>query len=403
MANQLASFDPVSKFQSAKSNALSNQGAEFNLKQAQQNAPRQNALADIQLRQAKTGEQVANRSTGISQENQRVQFLNQFGKAMSQVQTVEGRLKASQMLAPLAQKVGVDPSIFTPDNLSDQGIQQLLATTDGFINKPESFTTAQRDFQESTKGFSDEDKQKTRRIKAGLDPRAVGSAVQTITNAGTAEDIADTESTLAEGKEAGKLDAQGRLQPNIDKQRALAKDAAGLSTQIFTRIENVESNIRNMEEGIALIDSGANVGPIDKWLPSFKASTVKMDNLKNRLGLDVIGSVTFGALSAGELKTAFDTAVPSNLTGQPLKAWFQERVEVQTKLLTALEDAGIFLAEEGASIPKLMAKRRAARKSGAQSNTPDIQSLTQEAEAAIAAGADRSAVMARLQQMTGGQ
>ena len=124
----------------------------------------------------------------------------------------------------------------------------------------------------------------------------------------------------------------------------------------------IEENVLNMKEGVRLIDEGANVGPIDKWLPSFKATTVKLDNLKARLGLDVISSVTFGALSAKELEVAFDTAVPPNLQGPALKDWFNERIEKQEKLFAALEDAGIFLAGEGASIPKLMIKRRAERK-----------------------------------------
>ncbi|MEE9304390.1 MAG: hypothetical protein V3U84_11505 [Thiotrichaceae bacterium] len=384
MANQLASFNPVASFQAAESNALASQGSRLKLQQARKNAPRQNVLADIGVRQAQRGEQAGIRQSGISQENQRVQFLNKFGEAMSQIPTVEGRIQAAQILTPLAQKVGIDPAVFTPENLSNQGLQQLLTTTRGFINDPASFTTAQRDFESRAKNLSQADRDKASRISLGLDPRAVGSAAQTITDLGTAGDVAETEETIAGGKEAGKLDAQGRLLPDIDKQRALSKDAAALSTEIFTRIGNIEGNIRNMEEGISLIDQGANVGPVDKWLPSLKASTIKLDNLRNRLGLDVVASVTFGALSAGELKTAFDTALPPNLNDQELKKWFQDRITTQTKLLNSIEDAGIFLAEEGATIPKLMIKRRAERKATAQAPpaAPQTEDQTQEGQTA---------------------
>lgn len=203
-------------------------------------------------------------------------------------------------------------------------------------------------------------------IESGMAPRAVGSAAITTATQGLTQPVAASEGVIAGEKslrsEEGKLDAQGRLLPDVEKQKQLAKDAGNLSTEMFTRMEGVEGNIRNLEEGIRLIDAGANTGPIDKWFPSFKASTVALDNLKNRLGLDVIGSVTFGALSEGELRLALDTAIPPNLNGPELKAWFQERIEPQKKLLAALEDAAIFLAEDGATIPKLMAKRREERR-----------------------------------------
>ena len=170
----------------------------------------------------------------------------------------------------------------------------------------------------------------------------------------------------AEGKETKKLEVQTKLAPNLEKQKALSKDAAGLSTAMFKQMGGVEKNIANLEEGIRLIDEGANVGPVDKWLPSFKAASVEMENLKSRLGMDVIGSVTFGALSKGELDLAMDTAIPPNLGPDQLKAWFQDRIEPQRKLLLALEDASIFLAEDGATIPKLMAKRRQERQQSEQ-------------------------------------
>ncbi len=171
-------------------------------------------------------------------------------------------------------------------------------------------------------------------------------------------DIASYKAEVKAAEEGAKLKTQTELAPNLEKQKLLAKDAGALSTAMFKQMGGIEKNISNLEEGIRLIDAGAATGPIDKWFPSFKESTVALDNLKSRLGIDVIGSVTFGALSEGELKLAMDTAVPSNLKPEALKKWFQERIEPQKKLLAALEDAGIYLAEEGATIPKLMARRR---------------------------------------------
>ena len=174
--------------------------------------------------------------------------------------------------------------------------------------------------------------------------------------------VATSQAGITGAQEQAKLEEQRRIRPEIERGVGLAKDAANLSAEIFERIGGIEQNIENMREGIRLVDAGAATGPVNKFLPSFRESSIKLDNLKNRLGLDVIGQVTFGALSKQELETAFDTAVPSNLRGDALKSWFQERIDTQTKLLGSLEDAGIFLSEEGATIPKLMARRRQQRK-----------------------------------------
>lgn len=62
----------------------------------------------------------------------------------------------------------------------------------------------QRSFENLISGFSDQDKAVAKRIKAGLSPRATGSAAQTIAGSGTVEAVSDVESRIAEKKAAGK-------------------------------------------------------------------------------------------------------------------------------------------------------------------------------------------------------
>lgn len=73
-----------------------------------------------------------------------------------------------------------------------------------------------RSFESLIAKFSEEDKTKARRVKAGLDPRMVGSATQTIANLGTEADIADVEATIEGAKEVSKLKAQKKLKPEIE-------------------------------------------------------------------------------------------------------------------------------------------------------------------------------------------
>ena len=59
---------------------------------------------------------------------------------------------------------------------------------------------------------------------------------------------------------------------------------------------------------------------------------MQFNNIAQQLGLDVIGSVTFGALSAAEMKVAMSTAVPNFQSNEEARAWFVERLAAERAL-----------------------------------------------------------------------
>lgn len=99
-------------------------------------------------------------------------------------------------------------------------IDSVIKTAEqtGFLKpiKSQEQSAEGRSFENLIANFSKEDKIKARRRKAGLDPRAVGSAIQTIAASDTAPTIAAVEKTLAEAKETGKLTAQHKLKPVVE-------------------------------------------------------------------------------------------------------------------------------------------------------------------------------------------
>ena len=103
-------------------------------------------------------------------------------------------------------------------------------------------------------------------------------------------------------------------------------------------IGQLTANIRNYKEGIDAINEGAQSGFFVQYLPSITEASIKLDNVINRLGLDVVGSVTFGALSAGELRMAMSTAAPTNMSPEYLKKWFEERIKAKENLLKIQQD-----------------------------------------------------------------
>jgi hypothetical protein len=179
-------------------------------------------------------------------------------------------------------------------------------------------TASQREFAGLTGGLAPEDRDRAARIRLGLDPRATGSAAQTIADAGTAEKVGDSQAIIRQRAKFGELTGSSRAKA-IDKG--------------FDSIGKINKNVRNMTRAIAAIDEGASTGVIEsRFFPSFKRSTLQLEALRKELALDVIGSVTFGALSQGELDLAQEVALPTNLEPEDLKVELQSRINAQEKL-----------------------------------------------------------------------
>jgi hypothetical protein len=100
----------------------------------------------------------------------------------------------------------------------------------------------------------------------------------------------------------------------------------------FEVLNKVRTNIGNLDAAIAALDAGAKTGVIESRFPNWRASTIELQNIQRRLGLDIIGSVTFGALSEGELSLALETALPLNLNEKQLRDWLTRKKEAQNKL-----------------------------------------------------------------------
>ena len=64
-----------------------------------------------------------------------------------------------------------------------------------------------------------------------------------------------------------------------------------------------------------------------------------IDSLEGRLGLGVVGSVTFGALSKGELDLAKSINFNSDLTGEALVKDIENRLIAKQKLSRLLRDS----------------------------------------------------------------
>lgn len=154
----------------------------------------------------------------------------------------------------------------------------------------------------------------------------------------------------AGGRRKAALEAELELKGQVEAGIVSQKGAATISVKAFDKLEKINLNISNMDEAIKAIDEGASTGIIQSKLPSIRAASQRLDNLQRRLGLDVVGQTTFGALSKGELDLALKVAIPLNLNSPELKKWLIEKKAAMEKLSDYVEASAIYLGTPGNTV-----------------------------------------------------
>ena len=134
------------------------------------------------------------------------------------------------------------------------------------------------------------------------------------------------------------------IQGDRSQQRGLGEGASKIVFDSYDQMATVRNNISTLEDAKRALESGAQTGFFAQFLPDISRSATELANVKNRLGLDVVSSVTFGALSESELNMALDTALPTNMDEDYLKDWVQERIDAKKKLLKNLLEVTGFLS-----------------------------------------------------------
>jgi len=329
-------------------------------------AAQQLQAGDIKLQGAQTAQDRQNRLLQLQQ-------MGATPTEMAQAGFVDQGAKLAQLRASLgkAQQLELDDTV-----------KKATALTSG-ITDPNEFS---QKVQASTL-FDDDDKQTLLQLGpqglARLAQSATGKAevqsskilpgglVQLVRKDGTVEILPANEANkeLVEASEARGAELQGlRAQ-----EREVGKGTAQIALDSFDKVSGIRSNVANLREVISLVDDGAETGPLADKLPSFRAETIKLNTLKNQLGLDVVGSVTFGALSEGELNLALNTALPTNLDGPELINWANNKIAAQEKLANNLEEAAVFLSTPGNSVADWVKlkknEKKEAEKTGAAGQT----------------------------------
>jgi hypothetical protein len=186
--------------------------------------------------------------------------------------------------------------------------------------------------------------------------------------------VKDIKGNVLEGEAAQKaIEEARRAEADMVGEAERARGSAQSLTDIFDKtiktLQNVGSTKSNLLKALDAVNEGAFTGLWSDYLPNVTKSSAQLYEARNRLGLDIIGSVTFGALSQGEMNLAMDTALPTDLSPALLKDYILRRISATEKMEAALFESAEILSSSELSIDEA----RSAYVENMRSTTADIK------------------------------
>ena len=152
------------------------------------------------------------------------------------------------------------------------------------------------------------------------------------------DETAPTEQTFQEAGERGKLEAKSDLEPMIAFDKQNAKQKAETVKATFEELNRTAKSMALYDQAIAEIDAGAKSGAIQKFLPSMRESSIRLDNVADQLGLNILSTFK-GSQTEKELVVSFDIAVPKSLDEDDLREWLVDQKEKQQRAAEILREA----------------------------------------------------------------
>lgn len=131
-------------------------------------------------------------------------------------------------------------------------------------------------------------------------------------------------------------------------------DARERGVEIFDASEQINRSIGIMKQARDIVAQGdVQTGLFERYLPAFNANTALFRSLRTTLGIDVINSATFGALSEAELNLALSKDIPDSLEGPALVEYLDRKIQAQNKLYREMTKKARYL-QSGVSLSEYM-------------------------------------------------
>ena len=161
---------------------------------------------------------------------------------------------------------------------------------------------------------------------------------------------AASEQSIAGARQTGTNQAAITSGGEVEAARVAGGKTMERGFEAYDKAAQAGASIATVDTAIAALDDGAKSGFIYNMLPKFDKASAELGSAMNQMGLDVISSVTFGALSQAEMMLAMETAVPRNLDPQELRDHLFGKRAAQMKARDALMAAARYLTNPGNTI-----------------------------------------------------
>lgn len=102
------------------------------------------------------------------------------------------------------------------------------------------------------------------------------------------------------------------------------------------RAEQLNESINKYYLALDALDQGGKSGIFQSRIAAFDAATAQLRSVANQLGIDVINSATFGALSESELRLALATQLDLNLPEPELRKQLEAQIRAKDKMRAEL-------------------------------------------------------------------
>lgn len=187
--------------------------------------------------------------------------------------------------------------------------------------------------------------------------RLTGQAAQDFVTAAQ-DNYTQSQRSIYGARREGTLGADIELGGTAAASEKAGEQAIDMSGDAWTSYAKIQTSLSNIDEALAALDRGGETGAVLKYLPNVTEASASLQNAMDSMGLDVVGAVTFGALSEGELRLAMNVAVPRDLGPQELKVWLERKRDAQANTAAMLADAAQFLGQPDTTLADWIARNR---------------------------------------------
>lgn len=171
-------------------------------------------------------------------------------------------------------------------------------------------------------------------------------SIQTVYTDGSTEITTSSGNTFEPGDDGYEAATTGARDSGVSYAGDVAGATEGSKQSVIDRSKVAEEYMASRETEDTYQMARATVaemedysfGKVAEMFPNFSSGSLKLQNFKTEMGLNVIASGNFGPLSEGELKMALNQGIPERLSKKKTLEWIDMRIAAEKQVQAAAED-----------------------------------------------------------------